>query len=161
MQLQRLVLHINLWTLQVRWTRQGASSSRNIIEQSSIAPTADALLNHLKKTMLQCHVWVNCLQLFVPRLDPCRWGWKKNVERNTSPYGLQERLQELTVACKSLYTSHCRCMKNALHYFVNARKNVGNRLWLWLWKYWNINFIYLFNQSYKFLRSLAPRKLLT
>ena len=46
----------------------------------NISPTSDTLFNHLKRAMLQCFVWTNCLEREVEHRDPCQWGWKKRGE---------------------------------------------------------------------------------
>lgn len=87
----------------------------------NIPPTCEVLLNHLKRTILQCFVWRNCLQRDAEQADPNDWGWKKvgdNYEPiwSTNPDISMEKLQEL-IACKCTQrcTSRCRCVRSALN----------------------------------------------
>ena len=53
------------------WGRESSNESCKISNSLEyIPPTADALLNHLKRSILQFNVWVNCVERYVPRLNP-------------------------------------------------------------------------------------------
>jgi len=45
--------------------------NRNI---KNVPPTADALLQHLKRAIYQCNIWKNCLTAKPAEHDPCKWG---------------------------------------------------------------------------------------
>lgn len=85
----------------------------------SIPPTSDALFNHLKRAMLQCFVWTNCLTRESVSPDPCEWGWKKIGEIYEPVWSANadmtiDKLQEL-IACKcKLNCTRCRCVKTGL-----------------------------------------------
>jgi len=54
----------------------------------NIPPTADALLQHSKRTALQARIWQACLCDSLPSYDPCQdlvsydWGWKVDHDGN-------------------------------------------------------------------------------
>lgn len=85
-----------------------------------IPPTCDVLLNHLKRAILQCFVWRNCLQRDAEQPNPGERGWKKVGDQfeplwSTSSDISMEKLQEL-IACKCTQRciSKCRCVKSTL-----------------------------------------------
>jgi len=41
----------------------------------NIPPTADALLQHVKRPALQSHIWQDCLTSNAPYYEPIKWGW--------------------------------------------------------------------------------------
>lgn len=84
-----------------------------------IPPTSNALFQHLKRAILQCYMWTNCLRKDFTRLDPREWGWKK-IESDYEPLWssktniAMEKLQELiSCKCKEMCT-RCRCVKSGL-----------------------------------------------
>lgn len=90
--------------------------SRNI---EHIPTTSDALLQHVKRAMLQCNIWTNCLMKNPQTYDPCQWGWKKDDSTTFKPLWItrpdvSKHCQELvSCKCKERCTQ-CRCTKSGL-----------------------------------------------
>ena len=60
--------------------------SRKGREIDIIPPTADALLQHAKRTVFQSgHCWGNCLEVSPQRPSPSEWGWVRDCTQAWEP----------------------------------------------------------------------------
>ena len=76
-----------------------------------IPPTADALLQHLKRAMFQCNVWRNCLTKRPSVNDPRQWGWKTDDGTTFKPLwttipDVTKHCQELEMCIRDRYINH-------------------------------------------------------
>ena len=68
-------------------------------------PTQDALIQHIKRAMLQSRIWASCLSLTEPHVDITEWGWNINAAGEVNP--LWTTLPKASQACKEL--KNCKC----------------------------------------------------
>ena len=92
-------------------------------EIDNIPPTADALLQHAKRTMFQSgHCWGNCLEVSPQRPSPSEWGWVRYCTQaweplwSTIPVASQTCQELLKCGCKSEKgcTGRCKCVRAEL-----------------------------------------------
>ena len=80
--------------------RKFFTKNRRALE--NIPPSEDALLQHLKRAMVQTFIWVSCLLRQVSDLDYAKWGWVVD-EHGVHPSW--QTLAEPAKACIEL----CKC----------------------------------------------------
>ena len=68
-------------------------------------PTQDALIQHIKRAMLQSRIWASCLNLTEPHVDITEWGWNINAAGEVNP--LWTTLPKASQACKEI--KNCKC----------------------------------------------------
>ena len=92
-------------------------------EIDNIPPTADALLQHAKRTVFQSgHCWGNCLEVSPQRPSPSEWGWVRDCTQaweplwSTIPVASQSCQELLKCGCKSEKgcTGRCKCVRAEL-----------------------------------------------
>lgn len=71
-------------------------------------PSLDALVQHIKRAMVQSHVWTNFMSLNEPKFDEETWGFSKDENGLLNP--IWTKLPKASNACKEL--KHCGCKKN-------------------------------------------------
>ena len=106
-QLQRFVVlmyHASSTADDVNQARRILFTKMNrTIENVPLA--ANALQQHLKRTIYQCSIWKNCLTRKPEQVDPCQWGWKKAAEYKP----LWTTLSDVSTSCRQLVP--CKCKK--------------------------------------------------
>ena len=89
----------------------------------NIPPTADALLQHTKRAVLQAgHCWGNCLDVTLDLPPADDWGWVRNPTQAWEPLwttiqtAAQSCQELLKCGCKSVRgcTGRCKCVRAAL-----------------------------------------------
>lgn len=85
-----------------------------------IPPTRDALEQHVKRSLLQSHIWTQCLHNSIKQLEPTEWGWKhqensaKLVPVWTTIPIVADHYRLYTCKCKGKCTGRCKCVENLL-----------------------------------------------
>ena len=71
----------------------------------NIPPTEDALVQHLKRSMLQANIWTSCLRLQLPEIDFSKWGW---IVDENGVHPLWTISDEASKACIELHKCGCK-----------------------------------------------------
>jgi hypothetical protein len=85
----------------------------------NIPPTADALLQHVKRSSLQAKVWCQSLEKVATNLHPVDYGWKVTTEGSYEPLWITQPdvtdhcAELIKCACKRKCTN-CTCIKHNL-----------------------------------------------
>ena len=93
----------------------------------NIPPTEDALVQHLKWSMLQAIIWTFCLILQLPEFDFAKWGW---IVDENGVHPSWTVLDEASKACIDL--RKCGCKKQCNPKRCSWKKNLGlpcTQLW--------------------------------
>ena len=81
----------------------------------TIPPSEHALRQHLKRAMLQSHVWIQCLQLQPDILTATSWGWKPSdlLDNESGIEPLWTNLPQASYDCSELIRCRCKtvCVK--------------------------------------------------
>ena len=86
----------------------------------NIPPTEDALVQHLKRSMLQANIWTSCLMLQLPEIDFTKWGW---IVDENGVHPLWTVLDEASKACIEL--RKCGCKKQCNPKRCSCKKTHG------------------------------------
>lgn len=86
-----------------------------------IPPTRDALEQHVKRSLLQSHIWTQCLHNNIRQLEPSDWGWGKR-ENSVKYVPVWTTIPIVSEHCKELYSckckgkchGRCKCVENLL-----------------------------------------------
>ncbi len=85
----------------------------------NIPPTAAALSEHIKRSVLQARKWYHCLEATRVDQDPAHWGWMKENQIFFPVWSLMPPISKVTEAlirceCKNCVDGRCKCRKSGL-----------------------------------------------
>ena len=85
----------------------------------NIPPTAAALSEHIKRSVLQARKWYHCLEATRVVQDPAHWGWMKEDQIFFPVWSLMPPISKVTEAlircgCKNCVDGRCKCRKSGL-----------------------------------------------
>jgi hypothetical protein len=85
----------------------------------NIPPTAAALNEHVKRSVLQAQKWYDCLEAHRIEMDPVNWGWIKEDDEFVPVWSILPDVSNVAKAliscgCTSCVAARCKCKKSGL-----------------------------------------------